>query len=335
MEPALAWVREHNVTQRSNVYFTVNPVRGTIAKKPKKTDIAAIEFVHGDLDPRDDETPEAAKARYLAAIRAPENGIPASTLINSGNGIQTLTRLAEPVVLGEPLIMPDGRPVFSPDDTMKIAEVEALSACVMLAVGATTDGTQNIDRLLRLPGTINYPNAAKLEKGRSIELSGLIELAGSVSVLTDFPAVPMDFPPTRPSPWASGPVPEWLEAAIDASTGRGVSTAPGDLIDGGLAGIIAALSAINPDIGRPEWIAIGCVLYKLLGEDRGFELWDDWSHHGQKYRPREMTGQWRSVVHGGGYGWGIGTLLMPMQNGMTQLPIGRTSLPRLRKRVSR
>jgi hypothetical protein len=309
IEPALAWVREHNVARHSNIYFTVNRVRGTIAKKPAKTDIAVVEFVHGDLDPKDDETPEAAKTRYLAAIRAPETGIPASTLIDSGNGIQTLTRLAEPVVLGELVIMPDGRPMFSPDDTMKIAEVEGRSFAVMLAVGAKPDGTQNIDRILRLPGTINYPTAVKVAKGRTIEPTGLIETTDAVSALADFPSPPMDFPPTRPSPWACGPVPPWLEVAINASTGRGVSTAPGDLIDGGLAGIMAALYAINPDVGRPEWIAVGCVLYKLLGEERGFELWDDWSHKGQKYRSREMSGQWRSIANGGGYGWGIGTLL--------------------------
>ena len=104
-------------------------------------------------------------------------------------------------------------------------------------------------------------------------------------------------------------MPEELQEAVNKSTGQGVSTAPGDLIDGGLAGILAALAAIDPDIQRREWVAVGCGLYKLLGAEKGFEFWDEWSCHGQKYRPREMNGQWRSIVNGGGYGWNIGTLM--------------------------
>ena len=77
IDHALEFIRWHNVGCRSNVYYTVNPVRWEMNKKPCKTDIATIEFVHSDLDPRDDEEPEAAKARYLTAL----NGIPTSAVI--------------------------------------------------------------------------------------------------------------------------------------------------------------------------------------------------------------------------------------------------------------
>ena len=48
-----------------------------------------------------------------------------------------------------------------------VADVEARSAALMVRLGAEA-GTQNIDRILRLPGTINLPNKAKLKAGRRL-----------------------------------------------------------------------------------------------------------------------------------------------------------------------
>jgi hypothetical protein len=53
---------------KRNLYFSVNPTRTSLTKKAAKTDIAAIEYIPADLDPKDDETPEAAKARYLDTL---------------------------------------------------------------------------------------------------------------------------------------------------------------------------------------------------------------------------------------------------------------------------
>src|SRR5262245_40016855 len=64
----VAFVRQHNGTR--NLYYGLNPTRGPMTKKAAKTDIAAIEYLPADLDPKSDETPDAAKARYLAALES-------------------------------------------------------------------------------------------------------------------------------------------------------------------------------------------------------------------------------------------------------------------------
>jgi hypothetical protein len=39
----------------NNIYYSVNPTKTAMNKKPKKEDIAAVEYLLGDLDPKDGE----------------------------------------------------------------------------------------------------------------------------------------------------------------------------------------------------------------------------------------------------------------------------------------
>jgi hypothetical protein len=147
-----AFVHAHNGT--ANLYYSVNPTKTAMNKKPAKVDIAAVEYLLGDLDPKDDEKSEDAKIRYLEQL----NGTfkPKSTaLVDSGNGIQGLWKLAPRIELGDNTGL----------NNAIIADVEARSAELMRRLG-TKAGTQNIDRILRLPGTTNLPNAKKLKDGR-------------------------------------------------------------------------------------------------------------------------------------------------------------------------
>jgi AAA domain len=136
---------------KRNLYYGVNPANGSMNKKPEKKDITAIEYALGDLDPRDDESAEDAKARYLGQLNGAFQPKP-TAIVDSGNGIQCLWKLAEPIVLGE-------------DRATVIANVEDQSKVLMERLGAKA-GTQNIDRILRLPGTKNLPNEVKRQKGR-------------------------------------------------------------------------------------------------------------------------------------------------------------------------
>src|SRR5262249_17901799 len=146
--------------------------RRAMSKKAEKTDIEAIEYILSDCDPKEGETSEAAKARYLKALESFEPKPTAA--IDSGNGVQLLSRLEKRIELGEPIATKDekGQPdlVFSPEDQAKIADAEARAATMMRRLGAKP-GTQNIDRILRLPGTINLPNAKKRKEGRTVQPS--------------------------------------------------------------------------------------------------------------------------------------------------------------------
>ena len=160
---------------KRNQYYSVNPTRMPMNKKAAKKDIAAVEYLLGDLDPRNDETSEAAKARYLEQLKTFEPK--ATAIVDSGNGVQGLWRLNPSIPLGDA-------------SGSIIADVEARSAALMLRLGAKA-GTQNIDRILRLPGTINLPNKAKVKVGRVPCPTKLISFNGARYSLDAFP------PPNR------------------------------------------------------------------------------------------------------------------------------------------
>jgi len=173
LESARTFIAAHN--GKRNIYYSVNPTRSALSSKAKKTDIAAIEYLLADLDPNDDETPDEAKARYL---KAAENLKPDCTaIIDSGNGIQLLWKLSLKIPLDPK----------APDYKKTIADAEARSKAVMLAMGSVA-GTQNIDRILRVPGTTNLPTAAKLNKGRVACPTKLIKFNGATCTLNDFPS---------------------------------------------------------------------------------------------------------------------------------------------------
>lgn len=148
------------------MYYTINPVRTSVSKKPTKAHILGAEFVQVDADPAEGETSEEFKARFLPILKA---FVPAASfVIDSGNGVQVLWRLQ--ILNGD------------------IAAIESVNKTLLRALGAPA-GTHNIDRLFRLPGTINWPNAKKRKLGRIPRLSSLIERNESAYSLSDFPAM--------------------------------------------------------------------------------------------------------------------------------------------------
>lgn len=166
----LSWIADHD--RRSwNIYYTVNELlasRAAVHKKAERTDVEAVRYLHVDVDPRagGDLSPEAAvawyaqeQARIETLLRSPPGGIPQPTaLIASGGGVNALWRLRESIRI---------------DGDIELAE-QAKRYNIQLEIELGGDNCHNIDRILRLPGTVNYPNEVKQRRGRVVSRARLL-----------------------------------------------------------------------------------------------------------------------------------------------------------------
>lgn len=147
-EAASAWVEEHS--GRDNCYFTVNRLSKPLEKKSQKTDISTVDYLHVDIDARKDQ-PLAEELRRIEAILTENCPVPAPTFINfSGGGFQAFWQLREPIQI-------DG-------DPSRIEDAEAYNRELARLLGG--DSCWNSDRVMRLPGTTNIPDAKKTARGR-------------------------------------------------------------------------------------------------------------------------------------------------------------------------
>lgn len=155
LESAKVWIDEYQGLR--NLYFHVNPIRYNINTKAEKKDISALEWLHIDIDPREGEDLETERKRAFDLL---VNFTPMPTvIIDSGGGFQGFWKLTEPIPI-------DG-------DIKRAEELEAYNMQLEILFGA--DACHNVDRIMRLPGTINLPNARKLKKGRKPALSKLVK----------------------------------------------------------------------------------------------------------------------------------------------------------------
>lgn len=189
-----AWLRLHGRSR--NIYFTVNPVTRAIKSKPTREHIAALSWLHVDLDPREYPRGEAfqrlavdeqqrvlnehldlERIRIRGLLRDPSGlGIPKPTCITfSGGGYQGFWRLKVPVLL-------DGTEAAYEDAKRYNKQLELL-------LGG--DNCHNVDRIMRLPGTVNRPDARKRAKGRVKALAEVIEWSDEVHDVKGFTKAPV------------------------------------------------------------------------------------------------------------------------------------------------
>lgn len=164
IEQALQWMARYQA-KNWNVYFEVNETKPGCAVKPTKSDMIAAHFRHADIDPLDDRYPygeERTRLQAMATFLAEDPKFTPTFVLDSGNGIQVLWAT--------------GREFLTPEVT---ARVEAENKAVLAATGAGS-GTHNIDRLLRVPGTLNFPDKTKKAKGRGITVARLLHAGSKV-----------------------------------------------------------------------------------------------------------------------------------------------------------
>ena len=136
----------HNANGR-NLYWTVNIVCAGLHKKPGKEDIRQARFVHVDIDPPKDGSPFNRKGA-LSKL----DPLDPTFVIDSGGGLQAFWRLDDRC--GDLLLIED--------INTRVRDLFDADAC------------QNIDRLMRVPGTVNWPDAKKRARGRVPALASVI-----------------------------------------------------------------------------------------------------------------------------------------------------------------
>src|SRR5207248_942625 len=126
-----------------------NETSSQCPRKPSKGEMVAALCRHADIDP-DDHFPNPAERERLEKLAMALAGMeimPPSAIIDSGNGLQALWAVS--------------RELLTPETAERI---EQENRAIGTALGAV--GTHDVARLLRLPGTINYPNRSNLRRGR-------------------------------------------------------------------------------------------------------------------------------------------------------------------------
>lgn len=148
VEAAVDRAVKYNVSGR-NIYWTANRCDEEVGSKPSKEEILSARFSQVDIDPPKNGSP-FDKAGAISTLET--CSLPPSVIVDSGNGIQALWRFAE--------------------DSSDFERVEGINRALIERFAG--DSGFNIDKLMRVPGTVNYPNAAKLKRGCVPVMSRLV-----------------------------------------------------------------------------------------------------------------------------------------------------------------
>jgi hypothetical protein len=179
---AMAWLGKLGVDH--NIYFEVNPPVRSLQKKAERSDIKELAWLHVDVDPKPGEPIAAEQTRILSSFeeKLPKAVPQPNCIVFSGGGYQAFWRLGEPI----------------PIDGNLVAAEEAKLYNLQLEIIFGADPCHNVDRIMRLPGTVNWPNARKREKGRVPTLARLHRWEGTSYPLSAFTKAPAPADESKP-----------------------------------------------------------------------------------------------------------------------------------------
>lgn len=145
-----------------NLYFHVNPVLGKLTKKADREKIAAVTYLHVDIDPKKGVDLEGEQQRILGLLTTglKRFKLPVPTFVTfSGGGYQAFWKLETPIEI-------NGNVDLAEDAKLYNKQLELLFG---------GDSCHNIDRVMRLPGTVNLPDAKKRAAGRVPVLARVVQ----------------------------------------------------------------------------------------------------------------------------------------------------------------
>jgi hypothetical protein len=158
---ARVFIEDNNGTR--NLYFMINDTSKILDTKPSKTDILHGSWLHVDIDSdaTDAESLEYDRETMLTKLtdKLPK-GMPKPTcIIFSGNGYWGLWKLKDKFLI-------EGT-------ESKWLDFELYNKRLEQVFGG--DHCHNVDRIARLPGTVNIPSPMKRKKGRTEVVSSLLQ----------------------------------------------------------------------------------------------------------------------------------------------------------------
>jgi hypothetical protein len=138
--------------------------------KAYENEVTALHYVHADVDD-DKSEPDFVKAHTAALARIESYPLPPSLLIDSGNGFGAFWSIV---------------PAVAVTDVNRHA-LRGVNKMVADALGA--DPCWNLDRIMRLPFTTNFPSAAKIARGRTAVQARIVrdDRAWCCYAVEDFP----------------------------------------------------------------------------------------------------------------------------------------------------
>jgi hypothetical protein len=148
----LKWLDDHS---DHNLYYTANQAKPRAdwatknSNRPDRGDLAALVCLHADVDPRagEDVKAEQQRIRDLVTADRPRDLPGPTAVVFTGGGYQVLWKLREPVPIRD------------------AAHAEDLARYnLQIRNLLEGDSAQDVSRILRLPGTINWPNKLKRDK---------------------------------------------------------------------------------------------------------------------------------------------------------------------------
>lgn len=156
-ERCKAWLMK--IGQTHNLYFSVGGVNGVLSKKATRDQITEVCYLHVDIDCRAGEPLGTERRRISQLLQDPKHVPPPTLIVDSGGGFWGFWQLNVPL---------------PGDGTIETADERGrYNRQLELLLGG--DNCFDVSRIARLPGSINWPDQKKRDKGRTPEKAVIVE----------------------------------------------------------------------------------------------------------------------------------------------------------------